>query len=120
MPRTTDAPGGPESRTPWWLDEMIDRANSGRGRYEVGVPATVLEDWIANIRPALAALAAARPVVAAVEASLGPCWEALCRCVDEFEPGDTGACEERRQDLYGAVGRVLDALATREDDEEAG
>lgn len=36
-------------------------------------------------------------------------WERLCRCVDEFEPDDPHACEERRQDLYGAIEAVLTA-----------
>jgi hypothetical protein len=37
-------------RTPWWLDEMIRCANTGRGHYEVAIPLTVLEDWIATAR----------------------------------------------------------------------
>lgn len=34
-------------------------------------------------------------------------WDALCRCVDEFEPEQPHACDERRSDLDDAVERVL-------------
>ena len=37
-------------------------------------------------------------------------WDALCHCVDEFEPEDMGACAERRDDLDTASCEVIAAL----------
>jgi cyclopropane fatty-acyl-phospholipid synthase-like methyltransferase len=49
----------------------------------------------------------------AVEAAarhLGRCWEQLCRCVDEFAPGDLAACAEWQDALDGAVEATIATL----------
>ena len=35
---------------PWWIAEMADLAARGRGRYDIAIPVSVLEDWLANAR----------------------------------------------------------------------
>ncbi len=68
-----------------------------------------LTEWVIHA-PIEAAreLVALRAVVAAAD-GLRYAWDALCRCVDEFEPEDMAACCERRDDLDTAILAVLAA-----------
>lgn len=48
----------------------------------------------------------------AVERAVGHvrgCWDALCRCVDEFEPEDMTACGEYRDFLDSAIVATIGA-----------
>lgn len=63
---------------------------------------------VQRLSAAITELVALRGVARAVE-GLQHTWDALCRCVDEFEPEDMAACCERRDDLDTAILAVLAA-----------
>ena len=60
-------------------------------------------DPLCHLHGGKAILEAARSVVR--------CWDAVVRCVDEFEPEDMGACGETRDALDTALIRLKDVLA---------
>jgi hypothetical protein len=103
---------------------MAACAHAGVGLFRGGT----MSDWIAERRrrfeakadmgdmlPMLGRFLVEEPAVLEIlggARELERRWDALCDCVNEFEPEDMMACNERRDDLDGAILGVLRALET--------